>query len=318
MPTPPLPDKTIEYAFDLLNRHNGNQSGAAREAKVPRSTFLWWLAEGNRRKLIDTEAARPAEKFPHRRELWIEDGIVLIGSDAHYWPGIISTAHRGFVRACKEFSRDLKAVIMNGDALDGATISRHPPIGWESRPSLIQEIETCQARMGEIEQAAGKAEKIWTLGNHDARFETRLAMQAPEFAKVHGVHLHDHFPYWGTAWSCWINDDVVIKHRLAGGIHAARNNTVKAGKTIITGHTHSAKVTPVTDYNGTRWGVDTGTMAVPFGPQFVDYTEDSPVDWRSAFAVLTFRNGRLLQPELAIVADEKAGEIDFRGKVYTV
>jgi hypothetical protein len=26
----------------------------------------------------------------------VKDGVVLVGSDAHYWPDIISTAHRGF------------------------------------------------------------------------------------------------------------------------------------------------------------------------------------------------------------------------------
>src|SRR5690606_7816291 len=116
----------------------------------------------------------------------------------------------------------------NGDAFDGASISRHPPIGWEERPTVIQEIEACQERLGEIEQAAGKARKVWTLGNHDMRFAARLASAAPEYAKVHGLRLEDHFPFWEFGWSCWINDDVVVKHRHRGGIHAAHNSTLHA------------------------------------------------------------------------------------------
>jgi hypothetical protein len=109
---------------------------------------------------------------------------------------------------------------------------------------------------------------------------------------------------------------VVVKHRYKGGIHATHNNTVGSGKTIVTGHLHSLKVTPYADYNGNRFGVDTGTLADPSGPQFVDYLEDNPTNWRSGFAILTFFNGQLLWPEL--VHDFGNGCIEFRGEVIDV
>jgi len=230
-----------------------------------------------------------------RIPLEIKDGYVLIGSDAHYWPGIITTAHRAFVKFAQELRP--KAIIMNGDVLDGASISRHPPIGWENRPSLEDEMDACKERLKEIQQAAPAAERIWTLGNHDGRFETRLATVAPEYAKIHGVHLKDHFPQWRACWSCWINDSVVIKHRWKGGDHATWNNTIRAGKTLITGHLHKLEVRPYSDYNGTRYGVDTGTLAEPGGPQFLDYCEDNPVNWRSGFIVLRFVGGKMLRPQ---------------------
>lgn len=263
-----------------------------------------------------TRRTRQHVAHPYRITLDIEDGVVLIGGDAHYWPDRITTAHRAFIRACKEMKP--KVVIMNGDVLDGARISRHPPIGWESRPTLIDEIEACKERLGEIEAAAGNARKIWNLGNHDGRFETRLATVAPEYAKVHGMHLRDHFPCWEAAWSTWINDDVVVKHRWKGGVHATYNNTLASGKTMATNHLHAGKVTPYTDYNGTRWGIDTGTLAPVYGEQFVDYTEDNPRNWNSGFALLTFFEGELLEPELVRVRDEEAGKVGFRGKVYVV
>jgi predicted phosphodiesterase len=251
---------------------------------------------------------------PHRIGIDIVSGVVLVGSDAHYWPGPASTAHRAFVK----FAKELKpaAVIMNGDAIDAATISRHPPIGWEKRPPLIAEIEAAQERMGEIEKVAGRAQKIWTLGNHDGRFETRIATVAPEYAKIHGVHLRDHFELWSPCWSAWINDDVVVKHRFKGGMHAPQNNTLWAGRTMVTGHLHSAKVQPITDYNGTRYGVDTGCLANTDAKAFVDYSEDSPKNWRSAFAVLTFKDGKLLQPELVLVWGED--HVQFRGEIIKV
>ena len=48
----------------------------------------------------------------HRIQLDIGEGIVLVGSDAHYWPDIISPAHRAFVKFCKEMKP--RAVIKNG------------------------------------------------------------------------------------------------------------------------------------------------------------------------------------------------------------
>lgn len=259
-------------------------------------------------------ATRVKTEHPGRLHCEVENGVVLVGSDAHYWPGIVSAAHRAMVKFCKELQP--KVVVMNGDMLDGAAISRHPPIGWENHPTVKEEIEAVQERLGEIQKAAFKAKRYWPLGNHDARFETRLATAAPEYARVNGVHLRDHFGAdWEPCWSVWVNEDVVIKHRFKGGVHATHNNTLTAGKSTVTGHLHSLKVTPYTDYAGTRFGVDTGTMADPFGPQF-EYQEDNPRNHRSGFAVLTFHRGRLLWPELVHVLSET--EVEFRGTIVSV
>ena len=274
-----------------------------------------------RRRRLEKKLGQPIEapssnksEHPARLHLDIEDGIVLIASDAHYWPGVKTTMHTAFVRACQEMKP--RAVIMNGDVFDGARISRHSPIMWEEAPTVKQELEACQERLGEIEQASSKAEKIWTFGNHDARFESRLAAVASEYADVQGMHLKDAFAFWQPCWSAFINDDVVVKHRFKGGIHATHNNTLWSGKSIVTGHLHSAKVTPLTDYNGTRWGVDSGTLCEAPWVQAINYLEDNPVNWRSAFVVLTFHKGRLLQPELCL--QHAPFEVEWRGKVYRV
>jgi len=271
----------------------------------------------NRAKLDFREWARTANRavtHAARLNLTVKNGVVLVGSDAHYWPDRITAAHRAFVH----FARALKpvAVVMNGDVLDGAGISRHSPINWEDRPSLEDEVEECKERLAEITKAAPKAAHVWTLGNHDARFEARLATVAPEYARIHGVHLKDHFPDWSGCWAVWVNQNVCIKHRWKNGIHAAHNNAVGSGVSMVTGHLHSLKVTPYTDYTGTRYGVDTGTMADPGGPQFEAYMETNPANWRSGFAVLTFADGQLLQPELVLVRGPK--EVEFRGKVIRV
>jgi len=270
---------------------------------------------------LQSKAARAARyqhlsptEYAARRHLDAQNGTVLVFSDAHFWPGLRTTAFRALLHFT-EMLRP-KAIICNGDAFDGASISRYPRIGWDSKPSVIEELKTCKERLGEIEEIAGSAKLYWPLGNHDARFENRLAQNAPEYEGVRGFSLKDHFPAWAPCWSVWVNNEVVVKHRLRGGIHATHNNTVNAGKTIVTGHLHSLKVTPFDDYTGTRWGVDTGTLADPNGPQFVDYSEDAPKNHRSGFIVLTFKDGKLLWPEVVRVFDENS--VDFRGHVIDV
>lgn len=251
--------------------------------------------------------------------LEIKDGVVLVGSDCHYWPGMISTAHMGFLKFCEEMKP--KAVIMNGDVLDGATISRFPPPGWEYQPDLIDELNTCFDRLQEVKKAAGKARRIWTYGNHDQRFELKLATLTKEYKGIKGFHLHDHFEDWERCWLVDINSDhptgrTVVKHRYRGGVHATYNNVIHSGVNLVTGHLHSSKVTPKTNYRGTSYGVDCGTMAEPKGRQFTNYTEGNPTDWRSGFGVLTFLGGDLLMPELCLTVSK--GKMQFRGKVFKV
>lgn len=246
--------------------------------------------------------------------LRIDTGTILIGSDAHIWPGPLTTMQRAFLWFAKKHKPD--CIVVNGDMFDGASISRFPSIGWEKKPTVQQELEAVQDYLGELLKASPNSKRFWPFGNHDARLESRLAAVAPEYAGMQGVHLKDHIPGWAPCWRIDVNDDVVIKHRWASGLHAVYQNALKSGKTMVTGHLHSLKVSPWTDYLGTRWGVDTGTLAEPYSDQFMNYTEGSPVNWVSGFAVLTFKNGRLLWPELAVKFDDE--HFEFRGEIHRV
>lgn len=247
--------------------------------------------------------------------LEVENGAVLIGSDIHVWPGERTTMQRAFVH----FAKKIKPVacILNGDVFDGASISRYPSIGWEHKPTVKQELEAVTDFLGDLVKALGKSIRLWNLGNHDGRYENRIAAVAPEFAGVKGVHLRDHFDQWTPAWRVDINDDVVVKHRMAGGEHADWNNVVKGGKTTVTGHDHRLSVTPYRDYRGLRWGVRCGYMGEsPLDPQFVNYLEAAIPNWEPGFILLTFVDGVLLWPEL--VSRFADGVVQFRGELVNV
>lgn len=235
----------------------------------------------------------------------ITDGMVFVASDAHYWPGEVTTAHRAFVDLIKEFKP--QTIVMNGDVFDGARISRHEPLYGVNPPTPKQEIDACVDRLDEIKNASKNAKTFWTFGNHDVRLHRYIAVNAPELSDA--MDLFDYFPGWHTCWRVDIND-VIIKHRWHNGIHANYNNTLKSGRSIVTGHLHKLMATPWSDYNGRRWGIDSGTLAEPYGDQFT-YTEENPVSWSSGFVVLTFKNGKLITPEFCEVLD---GVAYFRGQ----
>jgi hypothetical protein len=257
----------------------------------------------------DTDWQRKGRAYKRENAFGISDGSAIIFSDAHFWPDQPkSVSHEALLTLAKELKP--KLVIANGDIFDGARVSRHAPLGWADLPSVKEELEICEDYCHEIYMAADpkRCEFFWNVGNHDSRFDKMLCAQASEYAGVI-PRLEDKFSRWNFAWSLLLNDSVMVKHRYHNGIHATYNNTLKGGRTIVTGHLHRLAVTPWADYNGRRWGVDTGTLSDPMSPQF-DYGENNPTPHTSGFAVLTFKDGRLLPPELVEVLD---GVAYFRG-----
>jgi len=248
-----------------------------------------------------------------RTKVDIKSGVILVASDCHYWPGVISSAHKGFVKLIKDIKP--KIIVLNGDVFDGATISRFPAGDWQTLPSVKQELEACQERVNEIEAVAGNAKLMWTWGNHDLRFNSKLATQVGDgFKGLQGFNLKDYFPRWKFQTSIMVNGNLMIKHRWHNGIHAVYNNILKSGVSFCSGHLHSLKVTPFSDYSGARYGIDTGTLAPIYDDGF-SYMEDSPRNWRSGGAALTIYNSKLMPPELFEVINEDEGLVYFRGEV---
>lgn len=65
--------------------------------------------------------------------------------------------------------------------------------------------------------------------------------------------------------------------------------------------------------HGACYGVDTGCLADALGAHNLDYQQGRHGNHRSGFAVLTFRDGQLLMPEIAMKFDEDSFE--FRGHI---
>jgi hypothetical protein len=254
------------------------------------------------------------------------DGCIFVVSDQHYYPGLpASPVHKASIVLANKLKP--YAIVCNGDAIDGASISRWPVSSFTElgeRPAVAAELEETASRLKEYEDLKFAKYLVWNLGNHCARFETKLAEKVPEYAGVAGTTLKDHFPGWLPAWATWVMQDgaplhapeVVIKHKFKGGSYSASNNALWAGTSIVTGHDHHLWIKPISDYRGLRWGVDAGTVSDIYSPHFLNYTEDNPQDWQSGFVILHFRGGKFTGPE--IVWGMPDGKVLFRGEVISV
>lgn len=267
---------------------------------------------------VENPAMQALYKSPSRLHQDLQSGTVIIFSDAHYWPGIESTAHRALVHLVRELKP--KMVIGNGDIFDMASPSHWGRRDFSPVPNVRQEIEAVQERLGEIEAVAPRGCRlVRTIGNHCVRFTRKLVTVAPEFEGLKGFALTDHFPKWQECWSIHLNPDsngwTEVKHRWKGGVHSSFNNAKESAVHYATGHDHALRIQEFTNRRGTVYGMNSGTLADPEGPQF-SYAEDSPANHRSGFLVLTYHKGLLLRPAICKVLDEN--HVDFERQVIKV
>ena len=260
----------------------------------------------------DDLRTRPSIVIPpdHKRVEATITGSVVIFSDAHFYPGYDGVGYQALLEIIKDIKP--KLIIANGDILDAASMSSFSPMGWHKPPTLKQELDAVQAAMTGIQKAARGAYLHRTIGNHDIRFEKRLAAAVPEIRDVYGMSLKDHLPHWKESWSVFINKNTIVKHRYHSGIHSTYNNVLRSGINMICGHTHMLEVKPFGDYRGRRYGVATGMLADPKSDAF-HYLEDAPTTWCQGFAVISFDSeGRMAPPELCEVIE---GRAFFRGQI---
>lgn len=255
--------------------------------------------------------------FIRRNTLRVENGSVVIFTDAHIYPGVKTTARRGLIKLLPAIKP--VAVIDNGDSVDGGRISRHDRIGWDRRPTMKEEIDENVEFHAEVESAAKGADFFWDWGNHDLRPQTWLAKNAPDFEGLQGFRLEDWFPRWKFGICVVINTEsetpVLVKHRYRNGDHADWMNTMRAGVHTVTGHDHQMTCRPFVDMRGHRYGIRAGTLS-DVGLPIFDYQEANPSQQRSGFVVLTFKDGKLLWPQFCAVWDEN--HVEYCSEVIPV
>lgn len=267
------------------------------------------------------------ERVPQRtrRVDFKGEALIINFSDCHWWPNQKATdAHKILLKMIDDLKP--QGVACRGDMMDGANLSRFPRRYGDTTPSTEDEVITCIEYMEEIAdiatQARRKVDLDINVGNHE-RIEIVMAnMREADGEVVSGLlagakssdktPMEIFFPAWNISTSTIINDTFLWKHKpVKGGIHARRNSVLNAGINVGNGHTHRLGVTYVSDYQGTRHGVECGTLADPLADQFF-YVEDNPTDWQSGFVVQIFKDKQVESYPIHVID----GKARFNGKVY--
>lgn len=258
------------------------------------------------------------EKFNYRTVIRKVSGPVILFGDMHCWnvEEDSTPAFHALVYLIKKLKP--KLIVNMGDTFDGSTVSRWPR-SYEDMPSVREELECAKILLGKIEDAAPEdSNLVFTAGNHDSRFCTKLANAVPEFKGVKGFDLKDHLEAWKFTWSLVINPgtpgETWCKHRYHQGVHAAYQNALKVGSVhFCQGHTHALEAKPITDLKvGRRWSVMTGTLSNTGPINKWSYGEDNPTNACSGFIVLHYTSDyRLLPPELV---EQIGSEVYWRGE----
>lgn len=303
----PLSNEELIKTHNVYLAHNKSLPDSATTLNVDRRSVSYRL------KLLQERFPNGVPEESPTIKQWAYPKIVhvkapnsrwIIGSDLHCWGGPPTVTFQAFIKVAEKLKVD--GIILNGDIIDGARISRHSIPLRSKAPKISREIETAKEWISMLPNAKYLC---WTIGNHDIRLDNYIADNASELDD-YILSLQDHFPTWRMAYAFEINGTTEIRHRYRSGIHAAWNNTLHSGINIVTGHTHQLSVTAQRDRRGSRYGIETGMMADPDGPQF-EYSEGAPSRSQQGFVVLTFdHDGEMMPPE---TCEMIRGRLIFRG-----
>ena len=306
----PLSDDLLKERIRQYNQIGGNASALGRMLGLPPSTVKDQLVTARVKfpHLFEYEAGQAHKRLaewtlPQMIAHDIGDGIVMVGNDLHIWPGEVPLMWKAFCSVAHKLRP--KAIVLNGDMLDGARVSRHGALLGARAPKIDEEIDALHACLAMLPKSSLR---IWTIGNHDQRVNNYLSANAPEMDTYVG-RLEDRFPQWEFAYAAML-DDVEVRHRFRGGVHTGWNNALHAGISIVTGHTHQLQITAVRNRNGSHWGVEAGMLGDPRSRAF-EYHEGQPSRAHEGFVVLSYDDGALMPPEFCEMV---RGRPVFRGK----
>jgi len=173
--------KTSDEEFLRVCKEEPSATAVAKRLGVTERSVYYRrnTLEQKKRKIIPLDGRglglqRRFSKGQERLSISLPDGLIIVGSDAHYWPDLHSTAQRALVYLTSLLKPDV--FVMNGDSFDGPTASRFGQINWEEQPKVAEELKAVQKHLSDIRNASKETECIHIWGNHDSRFDSFLAL----------------------------------------------------------------------------------------------------------------------------------------------
>lgn len=183
--------------------------------------------------------------------------------------------------------KDVNCILINGDLLDFATISRHEK-DWHHR-SVGQEFDAVRQFLKTLRDNFPKAQIIFKHGNHCERWEKWLFTKAPELFDCKDFELEILLKL-GELGIVTVKRKLPIKigkltvlhgHELngSGGVNPARATFVKTLESTLVGHSHKTSNHVETTMHGNTISVSSTGCLCGMTPHW------NPINkWNSGFA----------------------------------
>ena len=273
----------IEDARSVLKYHTG-KNGASDRKKVKDGKFVQEI------KLNYNPFNLPESYAESFEPYIISQSKTLIISDLHfpYQDNEAITAALNY--GLKE---KVTCILINGDLLDFAAISRHEK-DWRQR-SVYEEFEAVRSFLKMLRKTFSKAKIVFKEGNHDERYEKWLYVKAPELFDDPEYQLEVRLKL-GELNIDIVKDRRPVKigkltvlhgHEMAGtsgGVNPARSTFTKTLESVLIGHFHKSS----SHSENSMWGDLKVTESVGclcgLHPQFMRINK-----WNFGFAIVDLK-----------------------------
>lgn len=241
--------KSIESARDAIRRlKEGKRNGQGNAPKITKYIVP---------KTYDTNPFKLPESYSNDFSPYlISQSKTLIISDLHF-----PYQHNEAITLALQYGleREANCILINGDLLDFATISRHEK-DWRQR-TVGQEFDAVRTFLFALRKAFPKAKIVFKHGNHDERWEKWLFVKAPELFDCTEFQLEVLLKL-GELKIETVKDKRPIKigklnvlhgHELpggSGGVNPARATFMKTMEDTAVGHFHKTTDNTETTMSG--------------------------------------------------------------------
>lgn len=156
-------------------------------------------------------------------------------------------------------ANNIHEVVILGDYADFYAINSHGKEASMSGAKLKKEVAAVNKELDRLDQLFPNAKKVFIQGNHEYRLERYIDRQCPELFGIVGTEelfrLKErgwhYVPYGPTQLYQILGSRLYARHEpYAGGVHVAHGTVVKAGCSVIFGHTHRIQEAQVVMANG--------------------------------------------------------------------
>jgi len=164
----------------------------------------------------------------------------------------------------------VQAIVILGDYLDFYAVSSHDKYPYMER-LLSRELEKGNEALDELDSIFPRAKKIFIQGNHEWRLERYINKNAPELfglvdtktlLKLDTRKNWEYYKYEPAQFVQILDSKLYARHEpLSGGYMPSHHTVMKAGCSIVHGHTHTSQQSQVVMANGdTHIGISVGWL----------------------------------------------------------